>query len=168
MGHVDSVQECARFARKSSLCFAIEFGHECFFSGSACDTYNKHGESDKCTDGTGNAFVLDVYEFVSGNSLIPRHLWVVDYWVMKIFGKIISLKKMFFLKKAKCRKFGKSHLTIVSFFCHCRSVRLPSSSNSLFSFQYPGTHRLYIWYYPCSSFGLAVLGITYNKKGEKL
>jgi len=74
IGHVESIEECARFARHTALCFAVEYQHECFFSATACDTYNRHGPAEGCVDGRGKPFGMDVYQFVSEFEPCTQHL----------------------------------------------------------------------------------------------
>ena len=56
------VEDCLRFAIKNGWeVFAMGYGKECFTSGDAGDTYQQHGTSEKCQNGLGGWYAIDVY-----------------------------------------------------------------------------------------------------------
>lgn len=68
-GHfLQVIMECAQTAQaRGYACFGIEFYGECWGSYNACQTYNRYGNSSRCTLGVGTYWALYVYKAKCGS-----------------------------------------------------------------------------------------------------
>ena len=83
-GHfLEVIMECAQTAQaRGYACFGIEFYGECWGSYNACDTYDRYGNSSRCTQGVGLSWALYVYRAKcgSGNCFSRSYLHAGSNW----------------------------------------------------------------------------------------
>ena len=62
----DLIEDCHNFAQsKGWNVFGVQYGRECFTSADAENTYQKHGQTDRCFNGEGGFDAMDVYKIES-------------------------------------------------------------------------------------------------------
>ena len=61
----DVIEDCYNYARSQDWSvFAVQYQYECYTSADAENTYQKHGEVDRCSNGKGGFNAMDVYKIL--------------------------------------------------------------------------------------------------------